>query len=103
MLYNRLHIVNQVESVRMPEAMPKLPVARVLWDAKPNLATAAEAWIQAGGAHHTAFSFDVSVAQIEMLAEMTGVECVVIDEQTEMRAFKQSLRVGEVYYGSKGR
>jgi L-arabinose isomerase len=95
-------LVNDVESVAITEDMPKLPVARVLWDAKPNLAVAAEAWIQAGGAHHTAFSFDVTAEQIEMLAEMAGVECVFIDEGTEMRAFKQDLRIGEIYYGIRG-
>ena len=95
-------LVNNVESVEIPQPMPKLPVARVLWDAKPNLQTAAEAWIQAGGAHHTAFSFDVSAAQIEQLSAMAGVECVFIDEETEMRGFKQDLRVGEVYYGIRG-
>ncbi len=92
-------LVNDVESVAVPEPMPKLPVARVLWDAKPELSTAAEAWIQAGGAHHTAFSFDVNAKQIEMLAEMAGVECVFIDAATEMRRFKQDLRTGEAYYG----
>ncbi len=95
-------LVNNVESVEITEKMPKLPVARVLWDAKPDLATAAEAWIQAGGAHHTAFSFDVTADQIETLAEMTGAECVFIDESTEMRRFKQDLRTGEVYYGIRG-
>ncbi len=95
-------LVNTVESVAMPEPMPKLPVARVLWDPKPELATAAEAWIQAGGAHHTAFSFDVTAEQIEILASMAGVECAVIDESTEMRRFEQDLRVGEVYYGVRG-
>lgn len=95
-------LVNEVESVAIPQEMPKLPVARVLWDAKPNLATAAEAWIQAGGAHHTAFSFDVTADQIEMLAEISGTECVFIDADTEMRRFKQDLRTGEVYYGIRG-
>jgi L-arabinose isomerase len=95
-------LVNEVESVAITEDMPKLPVARVLWDAKPDLATAAEAWIHAGGAHHTAFSFDVDADQIEMLAEMAGVECVFIDEATEMRRFKQDLRGNEVYYGIRG-
>lgn len=95
-------LVNQVESVDIAQDMPKLPVARVLWDAKPDLATAAESWIQAGGAHHTAFSFDVTADQIETLAEMSGVECVFIDESTEMRRFKQDLRTGEVYYGIRG-
>lgn len=102
-LGNRFRLlVNQVESVEITEDMPKLPVARVLWDAKPDLQTAAEAWIQAGGAHHTAFSFDVSTEQIEMLSEMAGVECVFIDEGTEMRRFKQDLRSGEIYHGIRG-
>lgn len=95
-------LVNKVESVEIKKKMPKLPVACVLWDAKPDLNTAAEAWIHGGGAHHTAFSFDVSADQIETLAEMTGTECVFIDEDTEMRRFKQDLRIGEVYYGIRG-
>jgi L-arabinose isomerase len=94
--------VNEVDSVEITEEMPKLPVARVLWDAKPDLQTAAEAWIQAGGAHHTAFSFDVSAEQIEMLSEMAGIECVFIDKGTEMRSFKQDLRLGEIYHGIRG-
>ena len=95
-------LVNDVDSVEIEHEMPKLPVARVLWDDKPNLQTAAEAWIQAGGAHHTAFSFDVSAEQIALLAEMAGVECIFIDDGTEMRSFKQDIRVGEVYYGIRG-
>lgn len=95
-------LVNHVESAPIPHDMPRLPVARVLWDPKPNLATAAEAWILAGGAHHTAFSFDVTTEQIETLAEMTGVECVLIDESTEIRRFRQDLRIGEVFYGIRG-
>lgn len=95
-------VVNTVESVPFPAPTPKLPVARVLWEAKPDLQTAAEAWIQAGGAHHTAFSFAVSPAQIELLADMAGVECVRIDEDTEMRGFRRDLRAGEIYYGIRG-
>ena len=44
----------------------------------------------------------MSADQIEMLAEMAGVECVFIDEGTEIRSFKQDLRVGEIYYGIRG-
>ena len=95
-------LVNSVESVEIPKPMPKLPVARVLWAPQPDLKTAVEAWIWAGGAHHTAFSLDVSPKQIEQLAEMAGVESVFIDAQTLMRTFKQELRVGEVYYGLRG-
>ena len=103
-LGNRFRLlVNQVTSVPITEAMPRLPVARVLWHAHPCLETAAEAWILAGGAHHTAFSFDVSVEQIEMLGELAGVEVVIIDEETRMRAFRKSLQLGELTYGGRRR
>ena len=102
-LGNRFRLlVNAVESVDIPEPMPKLPVARVLWDAKPDLQTAASAWILGGGAHHTGFSLSVTAAQMESLAEMAGIECVIIDENTDLRALKQELRVGETYYGLRG-
>ena len=102
-LGNRFRLlVNKVEAVAMPEPMPKLPVARVLWDAKPDLQTAAAAWILAGGAHHTSYSMSVTAGQMESLAEMADVEFVLIDEDTQIRQLKQDLRVGESYYGLKG-
>ena len=102
-LGNRFRLlVNTVESVDMPQAMPKLPVARVLWDAKPDLQTAAAAWILAGGAHHTGFSHSVTASQMESFAEMADVEFVLIDGKTDLRQFKQDLRVGETYYGIRG-
>lgn len=102
-LGNRFRLlINTVESVPIPEPMPKLPVARVLWDAKPDLQTAAAAWILAGGAHHTCFSLSVSAEQMESFAEMAGIECVLIDENTDLRALKRDLRVGETYYGLRG-
>lgn len=101
-LGNRFRLlVNEVTSVPIPEEMPKLPVARVLWRAHPTLETAAEAWILSGGAHHTAFSFDVTTEQIEMLGELAGVEVVIIDEQTRIRDLRQDLRLGEVAFGGR--
>ncbi len=72
-------IVNPVEVVKAPEPLPKLPVARVVWKAAPNLETSAAAWIQAGGAHHTAFSYDVTVGQLKEFAAMAGVEFLTIE------------------------
>ncbi len=71
-------IVNPVEVVKAPEPLPNLPVARVVWKAAPSLEKSAEAWIQAGGAHHTAFSYDVTVDQLKDFAAMAGVEFVAI-------------------------
>jgi L-arabinose isomerase len=91
-------IVNRVEAVKQPQAMPNLPVARVVWKPEPSLAVAAETWIQAGGAHHTGFSFVVTAEQMIDWAEMVGIECVVIDKDTTPVAFRQELRVNGVVW-----
>src|SRR6185436_10938677 len=49
-------IVNEVDVVQPDQELLKLPVARAVWRPRPDLATAAAAWIYAGGAHHTGFS-----------------------------------------------
>ncbi len=92
-------IVNKLEAEKSPD-LPNLPVARVLWDPKPGLKTAATAWILAGGAHHTAYSQALNVQHIIDFAEMLDIECLVIDELTELRSFKNELRNNEVFYGS---
>ena len=102
-LGNRFRIlVNEVDAVEAEQDLPKLPVARVLWDPKPDLKSAAAAWILAGGAHHTSYSQAVTTDAIEDLAEMTGVELVVIDKDTKLRDFKNQLRMAEAYYGIRG-
>ena len=72
--------------------MPKLPVARVLWKPEPSLRVGAEAWIRAGGAHHTGFSLAVTAKQLNDWAEMVGVESVIIDKSTEPISFTNELR-----------
>lgn len=91
-------IVNEVEAVVPMGKLPKLPVARVQWDAKPDLEVAATAWILAGGAHHTVYSQAITTEFIEDFAEMAGVELVVIDKNTTVRQFKDQLNANEAYY-----
>ena len=91
-------IVNDVEVVEA-EALPKLPVARALWVPRPNLATAAAAWILAGGAHHTSFSQALTVQHMLDFAEIAGIECLVIDENTDLGQFKKELRWNQAYFG----
>lgn len=91
-------LINEVEAVYPENDLPKLPVARVLWDAKPSMEVSAEAWIIAGGAHHTVFSKAVTTEMMEDFAEIAGIECVIIDNDTNIRSFKDTMRANEVYY-----
>jgi L-arabinose isomerase len=73
-------------------------VARAYWQPKPDLKTAAAAWIYAGGAHHTSFSFDVTSDHLQDFAEMAGIELLLIDGNTRLAEFKKELRWNEMYY-----
>lgn len=96
-LGNRFRLlVNKVDAVKTTHSMPKLPVASILWKPRPNLLDSAEAWILAGGAHHTVFSFVVTVEQLYNWSEMADIECVVIDENTVPRAFKNELKLSDL-------
>jgi L-arabinose isomerase len=90
-------IVNEVEVVTHPE-LPKLPVARAVWECKPDFKTACAAWIYAGGAHHTGFSYGITSEIMEDFAEITGIELVVIDADTRLRELKTELRQNDLYY-----
>ncbi|MGE5614681.1 MAG: L-arabinose isomerase [Bacillota bacterium] len=94
-------IINEVEAVKMEKDMPKLPVARILWKPMPSLRQGAEAWILAGGAHHTVFSFAATAEQFIDWAEMAGIEYVLINENTNILNFRNELRWNEIVYGMK--
>jgi len=97
---NRFRIVvNEVDVVKPIKPLPKLPVARALWNCRPNLKVAGAAWIHAGGAHHTGFSLALTNEHIEDFAEMAGLEHVLIGKDTTVSGFKKELRFNEVYYG----
>ncbi|PIB34706.1 L-arabinose isomerase [Reichenbachiella sp. 5M10] len=90
-------IVNNVEGTAPEQDLPHLPTARVLWDAKPNLEIAAQAWILAGGAHHTVYSQNLGNEYLEDYADMVDLEIVTIDENTNIRDFKNTLQHNNVY------
>lgn len=91
-------IVNELDTVSAPQEMPKLPVAKVLWEPRPSLEISGAAWIHSGGAHHSVYSQGVTLAQVSDYAEMSGVELVVIGADTDIRGFKQELRHNEAYF-----
>jgi L-arabinose isomerase len=91
-------VVNEVEAVAVKEALPRLPVARAVWVPKPDLKTAAAAWILAGGAHHTAFSQAVGTEHLEDYARIAGLELALIDADTNLRRFERELGWEEMYH-----
>ncbi len=91
-------IVNEVEALSVEKSMPKLPVARVLWAPKPDLARAAESWIIAGGAHHTGYSRAVKTEWLRDYAEMAGIEFLLIDAKTDPEELRKEIRWNEVAY-----
>lgn len=91
-------VANVVDVVKTDQPLPRLPVARALWLPRPNLKTAAEAWIYAGGAHHTSFSFAVTAEYLQDFADMAGIEFLLIDENTKVGEFRDKLRWNDLYY-----
>lgn len=91
-------IVNEVNCKKNEQDMPNLPVATAFWTPEPNLATGAEAWILAGGAHHTAFSYDLTAEQMGDWAAAMGIETVFIDKDTTIRNLKNELRWNAVAF-----
>lgn len=90
-------IVNEVDAVKTPK-LPKLPVARAVWECRPDFKTACAAWILAGGAHHTGYSYTVTTEHMDDFATIAGIELAVINGDTKLSQFKQDLRNNEVYY-----
>ncbi|HLS53699.1 MAG TPA: L-arabinose isomerase [Tissierellaceae bacterium] len=84
-------IVNDAVAVKPLEDMPNLPVARVMWKPLPDLETSAEAWILAGGAHHSVMSYDLTAEHMRDFAEMVGIEFIHINENTNIVELKKEL------------
>jgi L-arabinose isomerase len=95
----RLRLVaNEVDVVAPDAELPKLPVARAVWTPRPELSTAAEAWLMAGGSHHSVFTMALGLEPLRDLAQMAGIELLVIDGQTSIPQFANELRWNQAYY-----
>jgi L-arabinose isomerase len=94
-------IVNEIKTVEIVDAMPRLPVARALWDPYPNLPEAAEAWILAGGTHHSVYASALTTEYFRDWAEMSGIEFVLIDRDTKPTRLADELRWGEAYWSKR--
>ena len=98
----RLRLITQdIEVVKPIMNMPNLPVARVMWKAKPSLKTGLECWIAAGGAHHSVLSYDVDSTMMHDWARIMGIEHVHIGEDTTFEAFEKELIVNDIIWKFK--
>ncbi len=99
----RLRLVaNQVEVVAPEADLPRLPVARAVWRPEPELSTAAEAWLMAGGSHHSVFTMALGMESLRDLADMWGVELVAIDQASTAAGVADRLRWNQAYYRLAG-
>ncbi|MGN1478718.1 MAG: L-arabinose isomerase, partial [Acutalibacteraceae bacterium] len=88
----RLRLICQdIECVKPIMDMPNLPVARVMWKAMPSLTQGIEAWITAGGAHHTVLSYDVTADQMRDFAKIMDIEFVHISKDTTQEKLEEEL------------
>ena len=90
--------VNAVDVVSPDHELPRLPVARAVWQPRPDFATSAEAWLTAGAAHHTVMSTALDVEVFADFAEIARTELLVIDEGTTIRDFAREVRWNQAYY-----
>ena len=77
------------------QQLPGLAMQRLM---EKGYGFGAEAWILAGGAHHTAFTYDLTAEQMGDWAAAMGIEAVYIDKDTTIRNFKNELRWNEIAF-----
>ncbi|HEV7706826.1 MAG TPA: L-arabinose isomerase, partial [Asanoa sp.] len=91
-------VANEIDLVEPDEPLPNLPVARAVWEPRPDFSTATEGWLTAGGPHHTVLSTAVTADEIGTLADHLGIELVQIDNGTTRRGLAKELRWSAAYY-----
>jgi L-arabinose isomerase len=91
-------LINEVQAVEPQNELPKLPVARVLWKPYPDMKTGCAAWIYAGGAHHTAYSQNLTAEHLQDFADMAGLEFIRIGKDTKLDQLRNELRWNDAAY-----
>jgi L-arabinose isomerase len=94
-------IVNEVVCQEQKFDMPKLPVAAVLWKPLPDLETSAEAWMYAGGAHHSVLSYSLTVEEMRDWAEIMNIEFIHIGAHTNINELRRELTWNDLVWKLK--
>ncbi len=91
-------VANEITVVAPDQPLPKLPVARAVWEPAPDLETSTECWLTAGGPHHTVLSTAAGVDELLDFADIMGTELLLIDGATTTRRFLQEIHWNQAYY-----
>jgi L-arabinose isomerase len=91
-------VANEIDVVAPDEPLPRLPVARAVWQSRPDFGTAAAAWLTAGAPHHTVLSQAIGSEELHDLADMSHTELLLIDAGTDLRSFAKEVRWNQAYY-----
>ncbi|MFP5369599.1 MAG: L-arabinose isomerase, partial [Actinomycetes bacterium] len=91
-------VANEIDVVEPAEPLPNLPVARAVWEPRPDFATSAEGWLTAGGPHHTVLTTQLGAEELTDLAEVFSTELVLIDADTTRRSLARELRWSAAYH-----
>ncbi len=95
----RLRMICQdIECVKPIMDMPNLPVARVMWKVQPSLSDGIEAWITAGGAHHTVLSYDLTAEHMRDFARIMDIEFVYLNKDTNVEKLEQELMLSDLVW-----
>ncbi|MDY6285714.1 MAG: L-arabinose isomerase [Bilifractor sp.] len=84
-------VINDVNVKKTVRPMPNLPLGTAFWTPEPDFRTGVEAWLMAGGCHHNVMTYDLDADQLADWADMVGIESVIIDKNTNLRALKKQL------------
>ncbi|GJG35121.1 L-arabinose isomerase [Prevotella lacticifex] len=97
-LGNRFRLIANDVNLIKSKPLPKLPVASALWIPEPTFEVGVGCWMNAGGTHHSCFSFALSDEYWRDFAEIADVEACIINKDTDYEQFRKELRWNEVYY-----
>ncbi|BCS86621.1 L-arabinose isomerase [Prevotella herbatica] len=95
---NRFRLIANDVNLIKSKPLPKLPVASALWIPEPTFEVGVGCWMNAGGTHHSCFSFGLTDEYWRDYAEIADIECCIINKDTDIERFRQDLRVNEIYY-----
>jgi L-arabinose isomerase len=96
-------VANEIDVLVADHDLPKLPVARAIWSPRPDFHTATEAWLTAGGPHHSVFTRAIDLEAVRDLAEIAGIELLAIDSSVQLPKFVNQLRWNDDYYARQCR